>query len=128
MAESAIKIENLKKRYRLGAIGGQTLNAELQSWWARKRGKEDPNLKLGETYDGTNKEFWALKGINLEVISVSSATALTDGSVIWSLHGSAIRLSRIQSEILSQIQIQRYRQGCGSYLLSFPPLPVSFAV
>jgi len=67
MAESAIKIENLKKRYRLGAIGGQTLNAELQSWWARKRGKEDPNLKLGETYDGTNKEFWALKGINLEV-------------------------------------------------------------
>lgn len=67
MAETAIKIENLKKRYRLGAIGGQTLNAELQSWWARKRGKEDPNLKLGETYDNTGETFFALNGINLEI-------------------------------------------------------------
>ena len=39
MSETAIKIENLRKQYKLGAIGGQTLNAELQSWWARKRGK-----------------------------------------------------------------------------------------
>lgn len=67
MAETAIKIENLKKRYRLGAIGGQTLNAELQSWWARKRGKEDPNLKLGETYDNAGETFFALNGINLEI-------------------------------------------------------------
>ena len=38
MSDTAIRIENLKKQYRLGAIGGRTLNAELQSWWARKRG------------------------------------------------------------------------------------------
>ena len=67
MAETAIKIENLTKQYRLGAIGGQTLNAELQSWWARKRGKEDPNLKIGQTYDNTGAKFLALKGINLEI-------------------------------------------------------------
>ena len=67
MAETAIKIENLKKKYRLGAIGGQTLNAELQSWWARKRGKEDPNLKLGETYDNAGETFFALNGIDLEI-------------------------------------------------------------
>lgn len=67
MGETAIKIENLKKQYRLGAIGGQTLNAELQSWWARKRGKEDPNLKIGQDYSQANEKFWALKGINLEV-------------------------------------------------------------
>lgn len=67
MGETAIKIENLKKQYRLGAIGGQTLNAELQSWWARKRGKEDPNLKIGQDYSQTNEKFWALKGITLEV-------------------------------------------------------------
>lgn len=67
MAETAIKIENLKKRYRLGAIGGQTLNAELQSWWARKRGKEDPNMKLGETYDNAGETFFALNGIDLEI-------------------------------------------------------------
>ena len=67
MSDTAIKIENLKKRYKLGAIGGQTLNAELQSWWARKRGKEDPNLKIGQTYDNAGQTFLALDGINLEV-------------------------------------------------------------
>ena len=65
MANVVIKIENLKKRYRLGSIGGQTLNAELQSWWARKRGKEDPNLKIGEDYVKAGESFWALKGVSL---------------------------------------------------------------
>lgn len=67
MRDIAIKIENLKKQYKLGAIGGQTLNAELQSWWARKRGKEDPNLKIGQDYSQAGEKFWALNGINLEV-------------------------------------------------------------
>ncbi len=67
MADIAIKIENLKKQYRLGAIGGSTLNAELQSWWARRRGKEDPNLKIGEDYSKAGERFWALNGIDLEV-------------------------------------------------------------
>ena len=67
MAETAIKIENLKKKYRLGAIGGGTLNADLQSWWARKRHKEDPNLKIGQSYEAAGETFWALRGINLEV-------------------------------------------------------------
>lgn len=67
MSDIAIKIENLKKQYRLGAIGGQTLNGELQSWWARVRGKEDPNLKLGQDYSNCGEKFWALDGINLEI-------------------------------------------------------------
>ncbi len=67
MSDIAIKIENLRKQYKLGAIGGQTLNAELQSWWARKRGKEDPNLKIGQDYSNAGERFWALDGINLEI-------------------------------------------------------------
>ena len=67
MEEIAIKIENLKKQYKLGAIGGQTLNAELQSWWAKKMGKEDPNLMIGQDKTKFGEPFWALKGINLEV-------------------------------------------------------------
>ncbi len=67
MSEIAIKIENLRKKYRLGAIGGQSLNAELQSWWARKRGKEDPNLMIGQDYSNFGDSFYALDGINLEV-------------------------------------------------------------
>lgn len=65
--EVVIKIEDVKKQYRLGAIGGGTLQGDLQSWWARIRGKEDPNLKIGqEAYTG-NERFYALNGINFEV-------------------------------------------------------------
>ena len=67
MDEIAVKIEGLKKEYHLGVIGGTTLNAELQSWWARKRGKEDPNIKIGMENIVSGKSFWALDGINLEV-------------------------------------------------------------
>ncbi len=67
MQNTVITIENLRKRYRLGMIGGTTLNAELQSWWARKRGKEDPNSKLGSDYSNRGEAFWALDGINLQV-------------------------------------------------------------
>lgn len=41
--ELVLKIDNVKKKYRLGVIGGGTLQGDLQSWWARIRGKEDPN-------------------------------------------------------------------------------------
>jgi len=67
MSDVAIKIENLKKRYMLGAIGGRTLNAELQSWWARKRGKDDPNTQIGQDTSRYGETFWALDGINLEI-------------------------------------------------------------
>ena len=67
MSDVAIKIENLKKRYMLGAIGGRTLNAELQSWWARKRGKEDPNTQIGQDTSRYGETFWALDGVNLEI-------------------------------------------------------------
>ena len=66
MQDTVIKIENLKKKYRLGLIGSGTLTADLQSWWAKKTGKEDPNRKIDEK-EQTNKEFWALNGIDLEV-------------------------------------------------------------
>ena len=67
MSNLAIKIEKLKKQYILGAIGGQTLNAELQSWWARVRGREDPNAPIGQDTSNYGKKFWALKGIDLEI-------------------------------------------------------------
>lgn len=65
--ETVIKIENVKKLYRLGAIGGGTLRGDLQSWWARKRGKEDPNLKIGQEIYTSNEKFYALNGISFEV-------------------------------------------------------------
>ena len=67
MSDIAIKIENLKKQYRLGTIGGRTLNSELQSWWAKKRGKEDPNVKIDQNSMNYGETFWALDGIDLEI-------------------------------------------------------------
>jgi len=67
MSETMIKIDHVSKEYRLGAIGGGTLRGDLQSWWARVRGKEDPNLQIGQqTYIG-NERFLALDDISFEV-------------------------------------------------------------
>ena len=63
----AIKLQGVKKRYRLGQIGGGTLQGDLQSWWARKRGKEDPNTKIGTDQRLIGQTFMALNGIDLEI-------------------------------------------------------------
>ena len=67
--EIAIKLNNVKKMYRLGQIGGGTLQADLQSWWARKRGKEDPNVKIGQEDRArlVGQTFMALNGIDLTI-------------------------------------------------------------
>ena len=68
MEELAVKIEHVSKQYRLGAIGGGTLRGDLQTWWARVRGKEDPNSKIGAQTDvRIGERFLALDDINLEV-------------------------------------------------------------
>lgn len=63
----AIQVSGVKKMYRLGQIGGGTLQADLQSWWARVRGKEDPNTKIGEGERIHGQTFMALNGIDLTI-------------------------------------------------------------
>lgn len=65
--EVAIKLSGVKKQYKLGQIGGGTLTADLQSWWARIRGKEDPNTKIGQEQRLVGQTFMALNGIDLTV-------------------------------------------------------------
>ena len=65
--EVAIQLSGVKKRYKLGQIGGGTLQADLQSWWARVRGKEDPNTMVGTDQRLLGQTFWALNGIDLTV-------------------------------------------------------------
>ena len=67
MSEPMIEIRNISKEYRLGAIGGTTLNAELQSKIAKLRGKEDPNLKIGARTHGKNERFLALDNVSFDV-------------------------------------------------------------
>ncbi len=60
MTDIAIKIENVSKEYRLGAIGGTTLREEFHSFADKilHRMPENPNY---------GKKFMALRNINLEV-------------------------------------------------------------
>lgn len=63
----AIRLSGVKKKYKLGQIGGGTLTADLQSWWARVRGKEDPNTLVGTDQRLIGQTFMALNGIDLTV-------------------------------------------------------------
>ena len=65
--EIALRLSGVKKKYKLGQIGGGTLTADLQSWWARVRGKEDPNSIIGTDQRLIGKTFMALNGIDLTV-------------------------------------------------------------
>ena len=65
--EIAVQLSGVKKMYKLGQIGGGTLTADLQSWWARVRGKEDPNTKIGTDQRLVGQTFMALNGVDLTV-------------------------------------------------------------
>ena len=65
--EPILEICDVKKEYRLGAIGGTTLNAELQSFLAKLRGKEDPNKKIGAREGRAGERFMALDGVSFSV-------------------------------------------------------------
>ena len=71
MSNIAIKAENLSKAYQLGEIGTGTISRDLERWYAKIRGKEDPFLRIGETNDrstkGASDIVWSLKDLNFEI-------------------------------------------------------------
>ncbi|WP_203293156.1 ABC transporter ATP-binding protein [Luteirhabdus pelagi] len=71
MSKTILKAENISKQYRLGLVGTGSLMHDVNRWWHRIRGKEDPYLKVGAVNDrsakATEEYVWALKDINFEV-------------------------------------------------------------
>jgi len=70
MPNVVIKLENVSKQYRLGNVGTGTLSHDLNRFFARVLGKEDPTMKVGvsnklDTVDG--RYVWALQDINLDI-------------------------------------------------------------
>ncbi|MDM1553644.1 MULTISPECIES: polysaccharide ABC transporter ATP-binding protein [Chryseobacterium] len=67
----ALKAENISKQYRLGEVGTGTLSHDLNRFWHKIRGKEDPYLKIGEANDRTIKGesdyVWSLRDIDFEI-------------------------------------------------------------
>jgi lipopolysaccharide transport system ATP-binding protein len=45
---NAIEVNHLSKVYQLGEYGTGTLSHDLERWWAKVRGKDDPFLKIDE--------------------------------------------------------------------------------
>lgn len=69
---NAIEFDHVGKQYRLGLVSTGTFSHDLNRWWTMNvRHKEDPNLKIGETNDrsqkGESNYVWALKDINFNV-------------------------------------------------------------
>lgn len=67
----ALKAENISKQYRLGQVGTGTLTHDLNRFWHKVRGKEDPYLRIGESNDrsakGSSEYVWSLRDINFEI-------------------------------------------------------------
>lgn len=76
MSNIALRVENVSKQYRLGQVGTGTMTHDLNRFWHKIRGKEDPYLTIGESNDRTQKGdsdyVWALKDVNFIVEQGSS--------------------------------------------------------
>lgn len=66
-----IQVEKLSKQYRLGKIGTGSFAHDVNRWWHKVRGKEDPYLKIGEVNDrtvkGESEYVWSLRDINFSI-------------------------------------------------------------
>jgi lipopolysaccharide transport system ATP-binding protein len=71
MDNSVINVEHLSKQYRLGEVSTGTLAHDINRWWYRVRGKENPYLKIGDTNDrsqkGESDYVWALRDVGFEM-------------------------------------------------------------
>jgi lipopolysaccharide transport system ATP-binding protein len=67
--QTAIKVENLSKQYRLGNVGAGTLREDVKNWFDKLTGKY--TIQNGEENDrtiaSTSKYVWSLKDINFEL-------------------------------------------------------------
>jgi lipopolysaccharide transport system ATP-binding protein len=68
---TAISVEGISKLYRLGEIGTGSLAHDVNRWWHKARGKEDPYLKVGQsnnrTIKGDSDYVYAIKDVSFEV-------------------------------------------------------------
>src|ERR1700687_4405473 len=66
---TTISVEHVSKTYRLGMIGGATLQEDLSRWGGKVRHKPDPLLKVGQEHHARliGQEFWALDDVSFNV-------------------------------------------------------------
>ncbi len=127
---TAIKTENLSKIYRLGEIGTGTISRDLERWWAKMRGKEDPFLKIGQTNDrstkGNSNIVYSLRDINFEMpIRTSSLQPRRKkGHTIWQLTKNKHKLHMKYNKVKPLELLERTELGKAPYLKFFHGLPL----
>ncbi|MCR5275292.1 MAG: ABC transporter ATP-binding protein [Clostridiales bacterium] len=62
--EVMIRVEGLKKKYRLGKIGARTLQGAIKDWRASRKKKDPSKESSAPKY---NRDFYALNGVDLTV-------------------------------------------------------------
>jgi len=71
MSDVVIHGENLRKEYHPCTISQGTVYRDIQRSWAKLRGTEDPNARIGtvnrEQLNNTNDRFSALKDVTFDV-------------------------------------------------------------
>ena len=117
MSSTVIKVENLGKQYRLGQVGTGTISHDLNRWWHKVRGKEDPYLKIGEVNDrsvkGDSNLVWALKDINFEVkqgevlgiIGKNGAGKSTLLKILSQVTGPSVGNIKVKGRIASLLEV-----------------------
>ena len=68
--KTVIRVENISKEYKLGELGTGTISRDLNAWWAKVRGKENPNTKLFDKRkitEGSAEYHKALENVSFEV-------------------------------------------------------------
>jgi lipopolysaccharide transport system ATP-binding protein len=117
MSSTVISVENISKLYRLGEIGTGTLSHDLNRWWAKMRGKEDPFSVLGEVNDRSNKTesnyAWALKDVSfsleegevLGVIGSNGAGKSTLLKIISEITTPTVGKIKIKGKIASLLEV-----------------------
>ena len=96
--EKSIVVEKVSKEYLLGVIGSGTLYRDLQSWWAKLNGREDPNSLIGSGINEGNQSVHrvlALDNISFEV---------NQGEVLGIIGGNGAGKSTIL-KILSRVTL-----------------------
>jgi lipopolysaccharide transport system ATP-binding protein len=67
----AVSVEHVSKSYRLGSIGGASLQDDFERFWARLRGRPDPLTRVGgrqePRLDKKTSSFLALDDVSFEV-------------------------------------------------------------
>ena len=73
-----IRVEGVSKLYRLGEVGTGSLAHDVNRWWHKVRGKEDPYLKIGEVNDRTKPAARAVASSDLRVAGEEAEVASSE--------------------------------------------------